>query len=428
MSTILTGFRKLPMHLGNFFILMMLALLAACGGSSDQVVKPNNLTYSLNPAIYTNGVAIAANSASSSGDAVVSYSVSPPLPAGLSLNTSNGSITGTPTAATALAVYTVTATNTGGSTTAGLSITVQDAKPSNLTYSLNPAIYTNGVAIATNSASSSGGAVVSYSVSPTLPAGLSLNTSNGSITGTPTAATAVAVYTVTATNTGGSTTVGLSITVNTPTASPVTLNTSTAVMDPGVQRIFSASVVGLPSSAVTWSTFPEATGTLVPMGDSSVTYTAPSTAGTVQLTATSVSDNNAQATVTITVRATAATVEDIFNNWNLGGVTEPPTTATTFTITASRRITYFDTYHWNHGGVLPGLLSLRHSDGTVYGPWQATGIPGMGGNTNAIWVCYPDIDIKAGTYTVVDSDPATWSQDGESGGQGFAHLQALPLP
>jgi hypothetical protein len=63
----------------------------------------------------------------SSGGAVVSYSVSPALPAGLTLNTSTGIISGTPTTLTEASNYTITATNTGGSTTASLSIAAVSA-------------------------------------------------------------------------------------------------------------------------------------------------------------------------------------------------------------------------------------------------------------------------------------------------------------
>ena len=97
--------------------------------------------------------------------------------------------------------------------------------PSALSYSSNPATYTNGTTITNNTPTSSGGAVVSYAVSPALPAGLTLNTSTGIISGMPTVVTAVASYTVTATNTGGSTTVSVSITI----ASAVTLGWGTPV-------------------------------------------------------------------------------------------------------------------------------------------------------------------------------------------------------
>ena len=151
-------------------------------------VAPSGLMYPTNPAVYTKGVAITANSPSSSGGAVLSYSVSPALPTGLNLSTTTGVITGTPTAITASASYTVTATNSGGSTSAALTIAVNDVAPSSLTYFTNPAIYTKGTLITDNSPSSIGGAVVSYAVSPALPAGLSLSTSTGVITGTPTVA------------------------------------------------------------------------------------------------------------------------------------------------------------------------------------------------------------------------------------------------
>ncbi|WP_306600606.1 putative Ig domain-containing protein [Geothrix sp. 21YS21S-2] len=175
---------------------------------------PSGLAYTLGAAVYAKGSAIAPNSPTSGGGAVVSYSVSPALPAGLSLNTATGQITGTPAAVAALATYTVTATNTGGSTTKDLTITVNDAAPSGLAYTLSAAVYAKGSAIPPNSPTSGGGAVVSYSVSPALPAGLILNTGTGQITGTPTAVAALATYTVTATNTGGSTTQDLTITVH----------------------------------------------------------------------------------------------------------------------------------------------------------------------------------------------------------------------
>jgi subtilisin-like proprotein convertase family protein len=88
------------------------------------VVAPSSLSYSSNPATYTKATAITNNTPASGGGAVASYAVSPALPAGLTLNTSTGVISGTPTAVTSTATYTVTATNSGGFTTASLSIAV----------------------------------------------------------------------------------------------------------------------------------------------------------------------------------------------------------------------------------------------------------------------------------------------------------------
>ena len=119
-----------------------LLLSAGCGGggaSTPTVQAPSALTYSANPANYTRGSAITANTPSSSGGAVVSYTASPTLPAGLSLNPTTGVMTGTPTVASAQASYVVTASNPGGSTSVGLVLSVgAPALPtaSNITVSL----------------------------------------------------------------------------------------------------------------------------------------------------------------------------------------------------------------------------------------------------------------------------------------------------
>lgn len=73
------------------------------------------------------GTAIAAFSPLVSGGAPTIWAVSPALPAGLSLNTTTGAISGTPTAISSTASYTVTGTNSSGSSTASISITVNPA-------------------------------------------------------------------------------------------------------------------------------------------------------------------------------------------------------------------------------------------------------------------------------------------------------------
>ena len=198
----------------------LLALMPACssgGGSTPgpvAVVPPSGLAFSANPATYTLGQSIPTNTASRSGGAVTGYAVAPALPAGLSLQASTGAITGTPTALTPRASYTVTAANAGGSASVALSITVNDLAPSNLAYGTPVATYTVGTAIVANTPSLGGGAVVTYAVAPGLPQGLSLDTHSGVISGTPSVPTATTTYTVTATNSGGSTTADLTLTVN----------------------------------------------------------------------------------------------------------------------------------------------------------------------------------------------------------------------
>ena len=142
---------------------------------------------------------------------MTSWSVSPSLPAGLSLDSSTGAISGTPSAVTSSATYTVTASNTGGSDTATLTFVVNDVAPSSIAYSPSSFTLTKGTAMTTVTPTSSGGTVTSWSVSPSLPAGLSIDSSTGAISGTPSAVTSSATYTVTASNTGGSDTTDLDV-------------------------------------------------------------------------------------------------------------------------------------------------------------------------------------------------------------------------
>ncbi len=180
----------------------------------SPLVAPTNLTYATNPAVYALGVSIPPNSPTNQGGRVASFSVSPALPAGLTLDPTTGILSGTPTATASAANYTVTATNPVGSTTAMLNIATKVVAPSALTYSSNPATYTFGMPIHPDVPSSAGSPPTLYSVSPALPAGLTLNQTTGVITGAPTALASSASFTVTASNSAGFTTVALSITVN----------------------------------------------------------------------------------------------------------------------------------------------------------------------------------------------------------------------
>ncbi|HCX02107.1 MAG TPA: hypothetical protein DHO02_06940, partial [Syntrophaceae bacterium] len=115
----------------------------------------------------------------------------------------------------------------------------------------------------------------------------------------------------------------------------------------------------------------------------------------------------------------------IYFNGNIAGVQNGPTRETTFTINASHRVTFIYTYHYFNNGKLPGTIALRHSDGTVHGPWQAEGALGQGGVKNAYWFVRPNVEIKAGSYTVVDSDKATWSHNSGSSGAGFVEIKGI---
>ena len=101
-----------------------------------------------------------------------------------------------------------------------------------------------------------------------------------------------------------------------------------------------------------------------------------------------------------------------------GGLTRPGATrATEFTLSAPTVVTQIMTYHYG-AKKQPGLISLQHDDGTIYGPWQAAGAVGQGGVQNAYWWAQPNVEVKPGHYLVIDSDPATWSVETVTQGAG----------
>ena len=129
------------------------------------------------------------------------------LPTGLSINTTTGAITGTPTSA-GLATITLSATNAQGTGTATLALMVNQSAP--VISSVGTATATAGTAFTYQIVASNSPA--SYDAAG-LPTGLSINTTTGAITGTPTTAGSATIA-LSATNAGGTGTATLALTVN----------------------------------------------------------------------------------------------------------------------------------------------------------------------------------------------------------------------
>jgi hypothetical protein len=218
---------KIATYFQLTFCLIALLFVASFSGcsngnsnSNSAPTQPSSLVYPQASIRATVGQAISADTPTLIGTAT-GYTVSPALPAGLSLNSATGTLSGTPTVVAPQASYTVTASNSAGSATATIQIVVVAPiiPPSGLAYPQTSITATANQAIVTDTPTVTGTAPT-FSVVPALPAGLNLSATTGAISGTPTVAAAQATYTVTATNSAGSTTATVQILVNPAVPAP----------------------------------------------------------------------------------------------------------------------------------------------------------------------------------------------------------------
>jgi len=193
----------------------------------NQPPAPQFTTTTLPPDVE--GAAYSQTLALTGGLAPFTYSISTgALPAGLSLNGSSGAITGTATGPNATASFTVKvvdSSNPAQSATQPLSIAVNlPPAPAITTLSLPADV--EGTAYNQAVVATGGLAPLAYSVSVgSLPAGLSLNSSTGAISGTPTGPNGTASFTVKVTDKSNpvqSASQALSIAVNLPPAPAIT--------------------------------------------------------------------------------------------------------------------------------------------------------------------------------------------------------------
>ena len=179
---------------------------SSTSSSNSASVAAPAFTLSSTAETKTVNNAISGYTISSTGGTIASYAISPAAPAGLTFNTTTGLLAGTPTATQSATTYTITATNASGSASNTFTLTVQTALSApviSLTSNSETRVATTALVGYTIDASA-GGAVASYALTGTLPAGLTFSTSTGLITGSPTETKTATTYTITATNAAGS--------------------------------------------------------------------------------------------------------------------------------------------------------------------------------------------------------------------------------
>jgi len=201
---------------GIFFQLMINLFMVACSGGGSAPTLSLSLDYRETSVIYAVGEPIVVNAPLVDQLAVTHYTVSPPLPAGLSLDPQTGVIAGTPTAVTNAEIYTVSATCCGSSATSRIQIEVKAivVPPSSLRYPVNSVQFPVARPIPPIVPTLVGGQVTHCTVSPHLPPSLRLDPRTGVIAGVPVMVVPLASFTVSCGNRAGNvnSTIGIGVT------------------------------------------------------------------------------------------------------------------------------------------------------------------------------------------------------------------------
>ena len=259
-----------------------------------------SISVSTTTVVATAGTAISDITVTNSGG-TATYSISPALSEGLSFATNTGTISGTPSATATLQVYTITASNVTNSDSATLSITVNIEAP-NISLSTTTITATARTAISNITVTNSGGDAT-YSISPAIDNGLSFDTTDGTISGTPANAATNVVWTITASNVSGNSTATLSITVN-PAAPDISLSTTTITATAG-SAISDITVINTGGTATSYAIAPALNVGLSFSTETGTISGTPANAATNvvwTITASNVSGNST-ATISITVNA-----------------------------------------------------------------------------------------------------------------------------
>jgi hypothetical protein len=141
---------------------------------------------------------------SSGGFGTRTWSISPALPTGLTINTTNGTISGTPVSLSSSTSYTITVTDQSGQSSSRVFSLEVTAAPLTTTREIIRQIVATGEFITFTPVTYSGGfGTVVWSIIPTLPNGFTFNTATGAISGSSSALSLSNQYIVTASDQAG---------------------------------------------------------------------------------------------------------------------------------------------------------------------------------------------------------------------------------
>lgn len=240
------------------------------------------------------------------GGTPTAYSVTPALPIGLFIDSTDGKILGTPTNS-GNGFYTVTASNAAGSASVVVLINIADSAPLTLGYTNGgQTVNTYGLFTTMSPTLANIPDSVSYRITPNLPSGLTLDTSTGTVSGIPLENNGVTAYTVTAYNPVGESSSAISITIQDPARS-ITYPVSTIELQQNVTMTAIPIDTYLGGRPVTYACVGCPTGISVNLNTGLVSGTATGVVGTGTL---SIQATDTPTTTTVSYNITYKIVED----------------------------------------------------------------------------------------------------------------------
>ncbi len=270
-----------------------------------KAIIPSALSFADSPLVLTRLTTMTAVVSTHTGDPIVSCAGT--VPSGLTLDVSGGEcrISGTPDTTTAATDFPITATNTGGTSSAfNVNITVKAIIPSALNFAASSLVLTRLSAMTAAVSTHTGDPIVSCAGA--VPSGLTLDVSEGEcrISGAPDTIAVAADFPITATNTGGtSTAFNVNITVNAIIPSAVSMGPLVVVRNSAMTAAFSGHAGDPIISCV--GAVPHGLTLDVSGGECRITGTPDVQAAATgyPLTATNTGGTSVAFTVTITVNA-----------------------------------------------------------------------------------------------------------------------------
>lgn len=340
--------------------------LALRGSNSSTITMGGQAVLDLPLPISSTNVPTTSGGLIFSNGAKVRISSAPTLASYTLVSASNG-ITGTPLLESAISGYQLAVS--------GNSLVLQQSAsaPANLSYGTTELSCTYGLLMTTVTPTCDN-SPTSYSIDPALPGGLNFSTVDGSIGGTPTAASPRSLYTVTATNAGGNTqtTFYLAVAKATPT---ITVAPTASAITAG--QALSASILS-GGSGSTAGSFAWTDSSIVPpvgTGSQSVTFIPSDTANF----------NTATTSVSLEVNAAGG-----ISNWLAGAATNAATVGKyligggTNVDAASEQPVIINTNATNL--ILSAIVRTNDTKGSVVGQWvtNVSGFSSLASGSNEV--------------------------------------------